>query len=298
MVPVDPDLLNGEAALAAIEDVRRRCAAVDGNDPLDEAAGLRLKHDGLSGTDHWVTADGFALRRGTELDLAVAPEARGQGLGGQLLESAAARPDGLTAWSHGDHPAAAALAARAGLVRARELWVMRRPSDVPLPEARPLPGVTIRTYGGPEDDAAVLRVNAAAFAHHPEQGSLDGSGLAERMREPWFDPSGLFLAVDDAGDLLGFHWTKRHDEVRGEVYVVAIAPTAQGRGLGRELTLAGVHHLVSRGAQEVILYVESDNAAALRVYRGLGFDHSAADTHVQYRGFQGADRPGTGSSAG
>src|SRR3546814_8586352 len=68
------DTLFPYTTLFRSEDVRRRCAAGDGNDPLDEAATLRLKHDGLTGTDHWVTADGFALRRGTELDLAVAPE--------------------------------------------------------------------------------------------------------------------------------------------------------------------------------------------------------------------------------
>ncbi len=298
MIPADLDLLDGAAALAKIDRVRRRCAAVDGSDPLDEAATLRLKHDGLSGTGHWVTADAFALRRGDEVDLAVAPEARGRGLGRRLATLALAEPGGVTSWSHGDHPAAAALARRTGLDRVRELWVMRRPSDVPLPERRPLVGATIRSYNGAEDDAALLAVNAAAFAAHPEQGSLDRAGLAERMREPWFDPSGLLLAVDDVGDLLGFHWTKRHGDTRGEVYVLGISPAAQGRGLGRELTLAGMHHLISRGAQEIILYVEADNLPALAVYDGLGFRHAAADTHVQYRRFQDADLQVNGSSAG
>jgi mycothiol synthase len=67
------------------------------------------------------------------------------------------------------------------------------------------------------------------------------------------------------------------------VYVVAIDPGAQGRGLGRLLTLAGVGHLTSGGIDEVILYVESDNTPAIRVYAGLGFTHDERDTHVQYR---------------
>jgi mycothiol synthase len=33
----------------------------------------------------------------------------------------------------------------------------------------------------------------------------------------------------------------------------------------------------------VLLYVESDNAAAIAVYGGLGFTHAKADTHVMYR---------------
>ncbi|MFC6345157.1 GNAT family N-acetyltransferase, partial [Nocardioides hankookensis] len=106
--------------------------------------------------------------------------------------------------------------------------------------------------------------------------------LAERMAEPWFDPAGLLLAVE--GDrLLGFHWTKQHSPDLGEVYVVGIDPTAQGRGLGKLLTLAGLHHLAGLGVAEVLLYVESDNAPAIAVYSGLGFTHADADTHVMYR---------------
>ena len=133
-----------------------------------------------------------------------------------------------------------------------------------------------------EDRDEVLRVNAAAFAHHPEQGSMDADDLAARMAEEWFDPAGLLVA-DAGGGLRGFHWTKQHSAELGEVYVVAIDPAAQGQGLGRVLTLAGLRHLHGLGVAEVLLYVESDNAPAVHVYEGLGFTHADADTHVQYR---------------
>ncbi len=108
---------------------------------------------------------------------------------------------------------------------------------------------------------------------------MDAANLAERMAEPWFDPAGLLVA--DTGDgLLGFHWTKQHSEVLGEVYVVAVDPAAQGRGLGKALTAAGLAHLDSLGVRRIILYVESDNAPAIATYAGLGFDHES--THVQY----------------
>lgn len=278
----DLPLLTGTPALDAIDRVREASRETDGTEPLDEAAVLRLKNHGLDGIGAWVTADGFALRRGDEIDLAVAPDARGRGLGSALAAPALAEPGPLAAWSHGDHPAAAALAARRGFARTRELWVMRRPTAVPLPGSVVPDDLRIRDYGS-GDAAALLAVNAAAFAHHPEQGALDEAGLAERMAEPWFDPAGLLLAVDDDGELLGFHWTKQHDADTGEVYVVGVSPTAQGRGLGRVLTLAGLQHLASRGVAEVLLYVESDNAPARRLYEGLGFSHAAADTHVQYR---------------
>jgi mycothiol synthase len=251
-------------------------------DPLDEAAWLRVKHHGLADSVLWLAgAEGFALAHAGSVDLAVAPDARGRGLGRELAAEALAGDDAVTAWSHNDHPAAAVLAERHGLRRARELWVMRRPSAEPLPEVVVPDGLTVRGYRD-EDRDEVLRVNAAAFAHHPEQGGMDAEDLAARMAEEWYDPAGLLVA--DRGDgLLGFHWTKQQSAELGEVYVVAIDPAAQGRGLGRVLTLAGLHHLVGLGVDEVLLYVESDNTPAVHVYAGLGFTHADADTHVQYR---------------
>jgi mycothiol synthase len=187
----------------------------------------------------------------------------------------------VTAWSHGDHPAAARLAAVHHLARARELWVMRRPLTAPLAELVVPADLEIRGYS-PDDAAEVLRVNAAAFAAHPEQGAMDAANLAERMAQDWFDPAGLLVATS-GGRMLGFHWTKQHSAEVGEVYVVGIDPAAQGRGLGKLLTLAGLHHLATAGVGEVLLYVEADNAPAVAVYRGLGFTHRESDTHVQYR---------------
>jgi len=256
--------------------------ARDGIAPLDEATWLALRHRPQS-VRRWERADGFALLIGTELSLVVAPEARGRGLGGALLGEVLADVGDalgpLSAWSHGDHPAAAALARRTSFDRVRELWVMRRPLSG-LPPLPALPEVTIRSYR-PADDDALLRVNAAAFATHPEQGAMDAANLAERMGEPWFDPEGLLLAVDSSGALLGFHWTKQHSAALGEVYVVGIDPAAQGRGLGKLLTLAGLHHLADRGMSEVLLYVESDNHPAVATYTRLGFER--AETHVMYR---------------
>jgi mycothiol synthase len=212
------------------------------------------------------------------LDLVVAPDARGAGLGRQLAEAACAAPGLLRAWSHGDHIGARRLADRLGFTADRELWVMRRPAGVLLEGG----GVLVRAFTEADTDG-LLAVNAAAFAHHREQGAMDAAGLAERMAEPWFDPADLLVAEDTDGSILGFHWTKLHDARHGEVYVVGVAPQAQGRGLGRVLTVAGLNHLTERGAEEILLYVESDNRPARGLYEGLGFTHDPADTHVQFR---------------
>ena len=124
-------------------------------------------------------------------------------------------------------------------------------------------------------------MNARAFAHHPEQGGWTPEDLRLREAEPWFDPAGFLLAwrgdPDDDGVLLGSHWTKVHppgdvgDEPIGEVYVLGIDPDAQGLRLGRALTDLGLAHLRARGLEQVLLYVEEDNATAVRLYEGRGF---------------------------
>ena len=219
---------------------------------------------------------GFALVYDGLLHLVVAPDSRGTGLATAL--ATVAEPHAQHAWSHGDHPAAVRLAGRFGWSRDRELWVLRRPTSLALPARDP--AVAIRSFES-GDEAAILAVNAAAFAHHAEQGAMDEADLATRMAEPWFDPAGLLIAEVD-GRPAGFHWTKVHDATHGEVYVVGIAPAGQGRGLGRALTIAGLEHLRDQGLAEVLLYVEADNVAARKLYEGLGFEHHGHDTHVQY----------------
>ena len=215
-------------------------------------------------------------------ELTVHPDARRRGIGGRIVAALLERTEGvLRVWAHGDHPAAAALAARHGFARTRELWRMRRPlaaTDVFEPV---LPaGVTLRAFVVGRDESEFLRVNNAAFDWHPEQGGWDVEQVLLREAEPWFDAAGFLLAVNAEGTLLGYHWTKvHHDETPpiGEVYVLGVDPSARGMHLGSALTLAGLAHLRDRGLGEVLLYVESDNTAAIRVYADLGFRHTETD---------------------
>jgi mycothiol synthase len=122
-----------------------------------------------------------------------------------------------------------------------------------------------------------VQVNNRAFCWHPEQSHWDVDALAMREAQPWFDPKGFLLAVDEQGRVLGFHWTKAHPEGPGEVYVIGVDPDAQGTGLGAALIAAGMEYLREQGLAEVMLYVESDNATALQTYRKLGFRHHHTD---------------------
>ena len=291
---VEPDEFRWSAHSPVAGEVREIVEAAeraDGAAPLDEAVLLRLRNHGIAGGALLVSDDppvGFAWVHEGDLAVVVHPDARREGRGRDLVEMALESADVSTAWSHGNHPGAARLAEAFGFTRERDLWVMRR-SLRDLPELpAPPEGIAVRAFEPGRDEDAFLALNAQAFAHHPEQGRMTRADLNERMAEAWFDPEGFFVAESsqhDPGRLVGFHWTKVHDgpPPTGEVYVVGVSPTAQGTGLGRLLTLTGLHHLAGRGLGEVLLYVESDNAPAVAVYSRLGFTHADADTHVQYR---------------
>jgi mycothiol synthase len=284
------------ATAAAVTELARAAAHSDGVNPLSERTLLHLDgehpgdlhvlaYDGEPGT---IEVTGLqsarnligyaALSPDGSAELVVSPEYRRQGIGTallrMLLDHGGAR---LRVWAHGRLPGSDELAARLGLEVTRELYFLRR-TRAPLPEPVWPDGIVVRTFVTGQDEAAWLEVNSRAFADHPEQGSWTAADLAERLQQPWFDPAGFFLAVDSSsGALAGFHWTKVEEGV-GEVYVVGVSPDYQGSGLGKALTLQGLHHLQEeRGLDTVVLYVDGTNTAARGLYTSLGFTTAALD---------------------
>ncbi|MGL4176904.1 MAG: mycothiol synthase [Dermatophilaceae bacterium] len=235
--------------------------------------------------------------RTASAELVVQPDHRHRGHGRALLDALAA--EGAAAvWAHGDLAGARALAASAGWRMTRSLHLMARPlgpDDGVDPELPP--GFTVRPFEPGRDDAAWVRLNAAAFADHPEQGRMTLADLRERMAQPWFDPAGLLIVDhEDADAPVAFHWTKIErtpphdaggrahdpgpDEAShriGEVYVVGVDPAWQGRGLGGSVTRLGLAHLARAGCTKVRLYVDGDNTAARRTYARLGFAEVSMD---------------------
>jgi mycothiol synthase len=272
------------------DDVRSlaaRAAVFDGVAPLSEQTLLSLTSRGGRVTHLLAYAAarlvGYAQLGGGAAELVVDPRVRRQGHGRALLDGLLDEDPGLRAWAHGDLEPARALARAAGLEAVRELHKMARPlgpqdaAPVPLPD-----GFHARSFERGRDEGAWLETNAAAFAHHPEQGRMTLTDLQDRMGQPWFDPAGFILVdADDApGRVAAFHWTKvdpeQHASVdpaqtAGEVYVVGVHPAYQGRGLGRPVTALGLAHLAGLGLPEVVLYVDGDNAAAMRTYTTMGF---------------------------
>ncbi|MFD7792966.1 mycothiol synthase [Streptomyces sp. NPDC059759] len=279
------------------EDVLRllsEAALEDGQQAVSEQGRLQLKGGAREGVRHLLLNLGDELVGYGQLEdtdpveapaaeLVVHPAHRGRGhgraLGTAMLNESGKR---LRVWAHGGHSAARHLAQVLGLTLFRELRQMRRPlegldlADPKLPE-----GVSVRAFVPGQDDTAWLAVNAAAFAHHPEQGSLTQRDLDDRIGETWFDPAGFFLAFR-GDELVGFHWTKVHaEEGLGEVYVLGVRPGVQGGGLGKALTTIGLRHLAAQGLPTAMLYVDADNKPAVAVYERLGF--VTHETDLMYR---------------
>ncbi|GAA0975401.1 mycothiol synthase [Nocardiopsis tropica] len=313
---VTDDLASGLAdqVLALSESARR----ADGVAPLSEHTLLRVRHGAPSGSSrfHVVTEDGrvvgfaFVERVPGEPDsgeVVVGPEYRDRGHGTALLRSVDrdAGPRGVRVWAHGRTPQAVSVAEGDGWTAVRSLYKMRMPlrdiaadeaggpwaaPELPEPALRPdvAAAVRVREFVVGQDEEAWLAANALAFADHPEQGQLTLDDLLQREVEDWFDPRGFFLATTKEGKVAAFHWTKTHadgagltdGEPVGEVYAVGVAPSWQGSGLGRALTLAGLRHLRDAGLPWVHLYVDGDNEAAVRLYESLGF--GMWDTDVMY----------------
>lgn len=299
-----------------VQDLLSAATEADGVRPLSEHVWLHVIHGGdeqarhilgrtssgqLIGYAHLDTTDEVD---GPSAELVVHPEHRRQGVGRALVAQMLVETGGrLRLWAHGERIAAARLADSLGFEQHRTLWQMRRSLHASIPEPRFPPGIHVRSFDVGSDEEPVLALNTQAFRHLPDQGSWTVEDLRRREKEAWFDPSGFLLAWDSSHELAGFHWTKVHGAHRhpgtsvahhahhglhqhshdaiGEVYVLAVAPSWQGSGLGRALTLAGLNHLRRLGLDHVMLYVDAANLAAIRLYESLGFVRW--DTDVMYR---------------
>jgi len=290
-------------------DLSRRISALahaathaDGVPPLSDHALVHVRNGG-SGVQHillWVGDDLAAYAHldtsdaitGAQAELAVAVDHRAAGHARTLVrELISASPDGrLQLWAHGERPEARRLAEGMGFTRTRVLAQMGRTLDATMTPPELPDGASLRVFVPGQDEAALLAVNNAAFADHPDQGEWQLEDLLGREREPWFDPSGLLLLELD-GDLAGFVWTKvhgtdtsghTHDPV-GEIYVLGVAPGSMRRGLGKLLATAGLSHLAGRGLPEAILYVDESNAPAVALYERLGFTRRGVDALFSLR---------------
>ena len=276
----------------------------DGTPPIAEHVLLHLRHGGDKSDSHLVIEenkeviayahlDTTDLVAGPSVEAVVHPQHRGKGLGALILKEAIKIcGDKTRIWSHGDLPAAKAIASSLKLER---LWSNLLMSKS-LGEIQPVNSkYPIRAFIPGLDNQAFLALNNKVFADYPDQGGWSEDDLKVRVNESWFDDKGFFVA-EDSGELIGFCWTKIHGahthshsggdddhghEALGEIYVLAVNPDYKGKGVGRDLTITGLNYLKHQGLSNVMLYVGVENTPAFNLYKSLGFKEFGSD--VMYR---------------
>jgi mycothiol synthase len=276
----------------------------DGTPAIAEHVLLHLRHGGDKSDSHLVIEenkeviayahlDTTDLVAGPSVEAVVHPQHRGKGLGSLILnEAIKICGDRTRIWSHGDLPAAKAIASSLNLER---LWSNLLMSKS-LGEIQPVtPKYSIRTFIPGLDNQAFISLNNKVFADYPDQGGWSEDDLKVRLNEDWFEKKGFFVA-EDKGELIGFCWTKIHGahthshtggdddhghEALGEIYVLAVNPDYKGQGIGRDLTITGLNYLKYQGLNNVMLYVGVENKPALKLYKSLSFKEFGSD--VMYR---------------
>jgi putative acetyltransferase len=125
----------------------------------------------------------------------------------------------------------------------------------------------------------VFRPEHAAAYEALNRSWLVGHGLIEEADEPQLiDPQctiietggQLFVAVED-GVVIGTCGVAPHGEGEFEVVKLAVATSAQGRGIGRQLVDACVTFARQHGARRITLLSSSLLGPALRLYERAGF---------------------------
>jgi ribosomal protein S18 acetylase RimI-like enzyme len=111
-----------------------------------------------------------------------------------------------------------------------------------------------------------------------------GSGYADTLRRFGFgDDCAVLVAADEPGNnILGtitlepFDPTSElaRDDTEADVRAFAVAPDAQGRGVGRELLLAVIERAEKRGVRRLRLCTQPVMQAAQHLYESTGFSRT------------------------
>lgn len=123
----------------------------------------------------------------------------------------------------------------------------------------------------------ILSILNAAFFDDLGGGGWDENELMAKIRDPVFDPNGIMVGYYNnvpVGVIWVFvdeHLSTIKGKKIGWVALLGLKREYRGRRYGRTLLKAGLDYLFKNGVEEVLLWVDSENSTALRLYRMFNF---------------------------
>lgn len=128
-----------------------------------------------------------------------------------------------------------------------------------------------------QDIEALVRLDAELFADDAWPAATWWAELAERPRRD-------YVVAEVDGAIAGYGGVDHGGEV-ADIMSVAVASSAQGRGLGRTLLDELEARASGHGALGILLEVRADNDAARALYSRNGYE----DIHVRRKYYQPGD---------
>ena len=103
--------------------------------------------------------------------------------------------------------------------------------------------------------------------------------LLERLRRPDVDA----YVVEAAGEPVGYlqAWREQDEPRRGGIDMFLV-PSARGRGLGTRLVRESIDFARAQGYGRLVLWTQSNLAAARAIYRACGFELRKSAGHAAF----------------
>jgi ribosomal protein S18 acetylase RimI-like enzyme len=144
-----------------------------------------------------------------------------------------------------------------------------------------VPDITVRPVL-PAEFAALGDMTVAAYRAVP--GGSTSAGYEETLRDVATRAleAEVLVAVDTDGTLLGGvtyvpgpgSYAEFHGDGEAGVRVLAVAPAAQGRGVGRRLMSECIRRATAAGKARIVLHTTASMTAAQGLYATLGFERA------------------------
>jgi putative acetyltransferase len=141
-------------------------------------------------------------------------------------------------------------------------------------------GVVIGTFR-PEHAAAFDSLNRAWLTAYDLLEPTDELHLTDPAGQILAHGGQIFVALQDEV-VVGTCAVVPHGPGAFEVAKLAVAPTARGRGIGRQLIDACLGYARQRGARQAVLVSNSRLEAALRLYEQRGFRYAPLPATMPY----------------